>query len=304
MIWVVVAVLVLGALAVAVPAVQEARRGLPDTDAAPGRMRNLPQGATHARWIGPVRGPVAVAVHGLTTPSPVFDDMAAALGRLGYRVLVYDLYGRGYSANAAGRQDAGFFTRQLLDLLEAEGLHGDVTLIGYSLGGAIATAFAAAHPDRVNRLILIAPAGIVANETRAERLVRTTPVIGDWIFAALGTRRLRRLFAADPAGADLAILQEAELARRGYLRAVLSSLRHLFFAHQEDAHRAIGRAGIPVAAVWGADDGVIPLRAVGILSAWNRAARQEVIPGAGHGLPFSHPQDTVAALRAILREDA
>ena len=74
--------------------------------AAPGAFAELPRGQTHYQWLGAARGPVAVCVHGLTTPSFVWGPIAAGLGRLGFRVLVYDLYGRGLfgpPARTAGR---------------------------------------------------------------------------------------------------------------------------------------------------------------------------------------------------------
>ena len=106
--------------------------------AAPGRIARLSQGATHYTWTGPENGPVAVCVHGLTTPLQAWDGIAARLAEAGYRVLAYDLYGRGYSDRPGGTQDSAFFLRQLDDLLADQGIAGDITLLGYSMGGAIA----------------------------------------------------------------------------------------------------------------------------------------------------------------------
>ena len=151
MIWVALAVLI------AAPFAREAMRRVPDRATAPGQFARLSQGVTHYQWGGPVRGPVVVAIHGLTTPSPLWDDIGARLGRLGYRLLVYDLFGRGFSDAVPGPQDRAFFLRQLTDLLADQGLRDDLTVMGYSMGGSIATAFAADQPERMKRLILLAP---------------------------------------------------------------------------------------------------------------------------------------------------
>ena len=102
---------------------------------ASGDFVTLSQGVTHYEWLGPARGPVAVCVHGLTTPSFVWRGLARGLARMGFRVLIYDLYGRGYSDRVQGRQDRVFFLRQLNDLLADQQVNGDITLVGYSMGG-------------------------------------------------------------------------------------------------------------------------------------------------------------------------
>jgi len=151
------------------------------------------------QWIGPVRGPVAVLIHGLSTPSAVWQDVAQGLANAGYRVLAYDLYGRGFSDAPSGKQDAEFFVTQLDEILADQGLAEDLTLVGYSMGGAIATAFAATEPHRMKRVILLAPAGIETNESGFSRFCRTTPVLGDWVYGVLAASRLRAQIARDPA---------------------------------------------------------------------------------------------------------
>ncbi|MCX7646332.1 MAG: alpha/beta hydrolase [Rhodobacteraceae bacterium] len=267
--------------------------------AAPGRFADLPSGWTHYRWWGAAEGPVAVLIHGLTTPSFVWEGLAPLLAAKGWRCLAYDLHGRGFSAAVPGRQDADFFLRQLRGLLDHQGLGGPVTLVGYSMGGAIATAFAARHPDRVARLVLVAPAGLGHRLSRLERLVERTPLLGDWLMLVFGginlRANLRRLLGARSSVPDIAARQIAETRARGFLPAVLSSQRHMLAADQSGPHRRIAAAGLPVAAVWGDADAVIPLEAKERLAALNPAARQVVVAGATHGLPHTHPE-AVAAL--------
>lgn len=305
MIW-----LVLGAAAIlaAVPFVIEARKptiGRAAREGAPGGFAKLSQGVTYYRWFGPARGPVIVAVHGLTTPSGVFHALADRIGKLGYRVLVYDLYGRGLSDAPAGPQTAGFFHRQLEDLLSDQGIKDDLTLMGYSMGGAIAATYAAAHADRMKRVILLASAGIETKESTFQRICRTTPFLGDWLFLMFARRRLAAAIADQTAAYDvhdIVSVQRAEHHRQGYFPAVLSSSRGVMAESTEAAHRAIGRAGIPAIAIWGKRDKVVPLSAVGLLSQWNRNTMQEVMDDADHTLPFSHADALAARLRDVLRE--
>ena len=295
MIWALV-IAALSAIAI-LPIYQEAKRSpvtAVDRAAAPGRMVSLTQGETYMRWHGPARGPVIVAIHGLTTPSQVFDELAGRLAPLGYRVLSYDLYGRGLSDRVPGPQNTAFFLRQLDDLLTDQGLDQDVILMGYSMGGAIAAAFAAAQPHRVGRVILLAPAGITTAEPRFWHVARRIPVLGDWLAGTFGASVLT---AEIPRPSPMEDVLRAELGRRGYLAAILSSRRHVLFQRQETAHRLLGREDVPVTAIWGGQDTVIPLRALGVLSQWNRNTRQEVVPDADHSLPWRHAQQVVDILR-------
>ena len=133
--------LLLLVVAFAVPFVIEWTR-LPLDDrsrnSAPGHFTKLSQGRTHYKWHGPSDGPVVVLVHGLTTPSYVWTALLPGLTGAGYRVLRYDLYGRGFSDRPKGAQTGAFFVRQLQDLLQDQGVDGPVPVVGYSMGGSIA----------------------------------------------------------------------------------------------------------------------------------------------------------------------
>ncbi|MDG1115694.1 MAG: alpha/beta hydrolase [Flavimaricola sp.] len=285
----------------------ESRRQTPDLSKVTGQMAELEMGRTHYRWMGPVRGPVIVAIHGLSTNSVVWNAMSKGLVGLGYRVLVYDLYGRGFSDAVKGRQNADFFVMQLEELLEDQGLHQDLTLLGYSMGGAIATAFAARNPDRMKRLVLLAASGIDVNEDPQHRFMRRWPVLGDWLHALREPLQMRRRLSAHEdemrSVPDLFEGQERDLARKGYFPSLLSSRRGILADRQMVAHRGLGVDGIPVLAIWAEKDEVIPISSVGTLAQWNRTARQEVIEGAGHGMPYTHPDEVVESLRELLPRD-
>ncbi len=294
---------------IALPLIIEARRTRMNDSArvqALGKFATLSQGVTHYQWLGPMRGPVAVCVHGLTTPSFVWRGLAHGLAKMGYRVLIYDLYGRGFSDRVRGRQDSAFFLRQLNDLLADQQVRDDITLLGYSMGGAIATAFTAAHPGRVRQLVLLAPAGMGMKAGVLVRFITKTPVIGDWLMLALFPRLHRKGTEAErnlPSSVDdIVDLQQNELRYRGFVPAVLSSMRGMLSIELEQEHLAIHRAGIPVLAIWGREDSVVPLEAMGILTKWSRHVRQDVIDGAGHGLTYTHTDEILVSIADALRD--
>ena len=77
--------------------------------------------------------------------------------------------------------------------------------------------------------------------------------------------------------------QQAELRWRGFVPAVARSVAGILAEDQGEAHAAIARAGVPVRAIWGAGDSVIPLSRKARLAEMNPGARQVVIEGAGTG---------------------
>jgi len=299
MTWILLAVLGIAAFPVWV----EFRRDPMDAKArknAPGAFARLSNGLVHYQWLGAKDGPVAVCVHGLTTPSFVYRSLAAGLGKAGYRVLVYDHFGRGFSDRPSMPQDAAFFIKNLEELMENQGVEDDITLIGYSMGGAVVAAFAAKHAARLRRLVMIAPAGMGHDLGRMMKFMQETPLLGRWLMHAVYPASHRKGCEAER-GLDVSVpgiidLQIKELQYRGFIDAVLASMKGLISSDMEAIHRAIAASGLPVLAIWGADDAVIPVAAVNVLKGRNPAAVQVVIDGAGHGLTYTHTDEVVAAI--------
>jgi len=271
---------------------------------APGNIAELPSGRTHYRWTGPKRGPIAVCIHGLSSPQFIFAGTARALAALGYRVLTYDLYGRGWSSRPRGRQDIDYFLRQLRDLLDHLGIHEPLTVVGYSMGGSLATAFAAEEGLNIKALILMAPSGLQQVYTTPKDRLWTYPVIGDWLMPVAGGWDLRRGLAREGAAPtvipNLAKRLASETRKRGYLPSILSSRRHILAKTLDDDHRAITNYGTPLLAIWGREDGVISISAMGTLAALNPNAHHVELPKAAHNFPQTHPGRVAEILKSFL----
>jgi pimeloyl-ACP methyl ester carboxylesterase len=308
MIWAGLAIL---GILVLTPLLVEALRAPMDARArrlATGDFVELSKGLTYYEWRGPSRGPIVVCVHGLTMPSYVWTPLAVALTALGMKVLTYDLYGRGLSDRPPGRQDRAFFVSQLEELLAKLEVTQGVTLIGYSMGGAIATAFAQDHPERVDRLVLVAPVGLGHRVNGFLAFCARVPVLGDGLIRLFGDimhrRAVDRSLPENPELPDFLDRVAGEMSYRGSLPAVLSSLRNMVREDMAPVHRALGETSLPVLAIWGEADRLIPLTGVGRLAQINRNARQVEVPGATHALPYTHPAEIMAAMTDVLREPA
>lgn len=292
----------------ALPLIAEARRR-PLTrslqNEAPGRLAQLSQGTTHYRWRGPETGPVAICIHGLSTPSYVFAATERSLASLGYRVLSYDLYGRGYSDRVRGRQSSGFFLRQLRDLIRNQNIDTDFILLGFSMGAQIAAAYTAENAPRVKALILAAPAGISEKTAHTQARFWQAPLIGDWLTRVAGGWALRRELvehrSIPTVIPDLEDRQAAETRMRGFLPALLSSRRHLLSRTSASDLQRVAQLEIPVLALWGTEDPIVPLSAMGEAARLLPEAHHAQISGAGHNLLQTHPAQIADHLTKFLK---
>jgi pimeloyl-ACP methyl ester carboxylesterase len=106
-----------------------------------------------AEWPGPAKGPAVVCVHGLTANHPCWASVADVLSPA-HRLIAYDLRGRGESDKPEHGYSLMHHNEDLLGLLDHFGLRKAV-LVGHSLGAHIAVRFAATHPERVAKLVLV-----------------------------------------------------------------------------------------------------------------------------------------------------
>ena len=120
------------------------------------RIRHVDTSAGRQSTIEAGTGEPVLLLHGLGATKasflPTVDALAAS-----HRAIAVDLPGFGDSHKPLfGAYDPPFFARavrSLLDALELEAVH----VVGNSMGGRVALELGLSHPDRVNRLVLLAP---------------------------------------------------------------------------------------------------------------------------------------------------
>ncbi|KAI0594086.1 alpha/beta-hydrolase [Biscogniauxia sp. FL1348] len=170
-------------------------------DALPGgRDVATPYGSIRVYEWGPEDGPRVLFVHGISTPTVSLGDLAHEMVGKGCRVMLFDLFGRGYSdAPSDLPYDARLYTTQMLLVLasspsavlwtSAPGFH----LVGYSLGGGLCVAFARHFPHLVRSLALVAPCGLIRQHHVGWRswLYYTSSLLPEALVRVLVRRRIR-----------------------------------------------------------------------------------------------------------------
>lgn len=118
----------------------------------------------YRRW-GPLQQQdnIVVLLHGIGDFSYRFEYLGTALGEAGWAVFAPDLYGRGHTpmADKSVKHDARCFIDLIHDFLLSLGVQSPIRILGHSMGGARAAAYAASYPSQVTALALLSPAGLM-----------------------------------------------------------------------------------------------------------------------------------------------
>jgi pimeloyl-ACP methyl ester carboxylesterase len=246
-----------------------------------------------------------VLLHGFTDNLRTWRRVVPALA-VEHRVVAIDLPGHGATARAWQAPLLNGYADLVAEVLDALDIDEPVTVMGNSMGAAVSTVFAAAHPERVDAVVLIGMPGVtgvplvwrVAASRPASLALRTAlrPVPSahlqrgfSWIYAR----------AASPSAGSLdpATLIEycASYADRTRLFALSDIARALFTELRTvQLARLLPGLSAPVLQIWGRHDRLVPPR---------RAVEGDdtvVLPGCGHCPQLDAPDQLLAAVQRFL----
>jgi len=275
----------------------------PTRDALGGTYVTLPSGVTHYELTGPANGQVVVLIHGGTIPFFTWDALMPAVLEAGFRVLRYDHFGRGYSDRPRADYDRALYQKQLEDLLGALDIKGPINLVGASFGGAIAATFAQADPERVAKLVLIAPVVDYAEGKALFGLARV-PVLSEWYARVFSVRatvaRANGFFHESGADPSYAKRFDEQTRFEGYEQALLSMSRTDALASYHDTYAALGDQ--PALILWGSEDSEIPREHMEFLRDNLGNASLVEIQGAGHGVSVEREEEVNRRIVEFLSE--
>jgi 4,5:9,10-diseco-3-hydroxy-5,9,17-trioxoandrosta-1(10),2-diene-4-oate hydrolase len=199
------------------------------------------------------QGPVVIWLHGSGPGASGFSNFKGnypEFASAGYRNIILDLPGFGRSDKPDDvNYDLAFFVTALNGLIEALGL-SKVTLLGNSLGGAIALGQALEYPDTVERLILMAPGGVEERETyfAMEGIARMVEVYGR---GPMGVEQMREVMSLQLF--DASALSDDILAERAAV-AVTQPANLFTTMLVPNMTEQLKDITVPVLGFWGTND--------------------------------------------------
>jgi 3-oxoadipate enol-lactonase len=250
----------------------------------------------HYALDGPPGAPVLLLGNSLGTNFHLWDDVVPPLART-WRVLRYD--SRGHGSTDAGDADA-YTIAQLagdaVQLLDALGIER-AAYMGLSIGGVVGQALAAAHPARVDALVLCATANVIGPPSSWDDRIAAIEAGG---LEAIADTVMQRWFT------PRTHVERPELVRgyrnmlvRTTVRGYTGCARAL---READLRAADGAIAAPTLVVSAGDDASTPPSAGETLRDAIPGARYLLLPEGAHIIAAEQPQALARAAFEFLRE--
>jgi pimeloyl-ACP methyl ester carboxylesterase len=266
----------------------------------PGDMIEIEGARLHVRASGPRTKPAVIMIHGFGSSLHTWEGWAHGLEDR-FRVIRFDLPGSGLSEpDALGRYDDRRSFQVLSALMDHLGVRR-ASLIGNSIGGRIAWGFAAEQPDRVDKLVLVAPDGF-ASQGFSYGVAPKVPMTLEAMRYVLPRFLLKMNLV--PAYGDPNSLTEGMVDRYhdlmlapGVRAALIDRMRQTVLDSPEGI---LSRIKSPALLVWGEKDGAIPISNAADYQRLLPRSELAAFPGIGHLPQEEAPQATLPAVKAFL----
>jgi pimeloyl-ACP methyl ester carboxylesterase len=268
---------------------------------APGDLRQVGPWRLHLRDTGPRDAPAILFFHGFGSSLHTWEAWASALEST-YRVVRFDLPGNGLSdPDPTGDYSDERSLQLFLAVMDSLGL-AKAGIAGHSIGGRLAWTFAARHPERVERLVLVAPDGFASpgfEYGRAADVPASLALMRYMLPKPLLTMSL------EPAYADPTVMTPALATRYhemmlapGARQAMLARMRQTVLTDPVPQLRGIQA---PTLLIWGKQDAMIPFANADDYLGALPNARLSALPGVGHVPHEERAELGLEALRDFLR---
>lgn len=255
---------------------------------------------------------VVVMLHGYSDNLSTWNRVVPRLA-VDHRVIAIDLPGFGRTTRAWTQPLLPGYVDVIADVLDAEGIDTPVSLMGNSMGGVVAALFAATHPERSDRVVLVDMPGL-RRVPRLWRVVMSRPAeVGvraalrvvphraakfglGWAYSRVAAADVRRLDPMARAGFTGPYASPGSIAN-------LVPLGRTLMAEIGPAKLAdlVERSVAPVLLVFGSRDVLTPPR---VMRRIGRPGGAVVLPGCGHCPQVDQPEALLTEVVPFLRDAA
>lgn len=252
-----------------------------------------------AKITGPVDGEPIVLIHGIGRSLEDFDFISLP----GKRVIALDIPGFGATPGLETPTMSGI-ANALWAAVDALDVTDNVTLVGNSLGGALAMRMALVRPESVGRVVLLAPSGFSEDITSSVRIA-AMPVGRAFLALATGPllEKVEGKVVSDP---ELVTVDRLSIARRtarnsDYARTFIALSKELVRVPQAERKataRAFGKLGVPTHVLWGDKDAILPISHLDSVREAIPHAQITELAGVGHILQRECPAQVCDAVVA------
>ncbi len=267
---------------------------------------------SQAHWLAAGRGSPVLLVHGLGNSSLVWRRVIPGLAR-GHRVIAPDLPGFGHSSPIHADDLLHAYTDFLAELLQHTGRGVPAAVVGNSVGGALALRLALTRPELVSNLVLVDPAGVGQGVPSWWRLVRFEPLVRllsavpltltpKPVLELVIGEVYRRLAFAEPSHvSERSVRMFAErLNSRERIHRFLRLAHQVVTSFEDDVQRLERPLPVPVLAVWGRQDRLVPLADALALLERIGGLEIRIIEDAGHSPQLESPDAFLDAVGPFL----
>lgn len=171
------------------------------------------------------------------------------------------------------------------------------TLVGFSMGGYVAQAFAARFPERIKSLFLIATNGGSLSDFEITTRSRMESILKNARYKGISEKELRRYIHPDswsnPQISEVIYAMSAANTSEMYLGQMKATL------HRQDFKPALEKLHFPVIIIGGAEDRVVPQEEVQALHQAISRSEMHLLSPCGHYVPLEKPEELTALLQKI-----
>ena len=250
---------------------------------ATGKFITLDGHSTH--YIEKGAGEPVILIHGFFFNSYLWNKNIDALADK-FKVYAIDLWGFGYSTRDPMDYGYPLYADQLLKFMDALDIQ-KASLVGQSMGGGTSIFFSVNHRDRVNKLILVDPAGM-PNPLPILGKITNLPKVGEFLLG-MKSDFYRKMVLSTTFIHDKGVITESYFENvtrfhkiKGTTEVLLKILRKQFFHTLPDEIHRLGEMDVPILIIFGHQDKAIPLERGKEMHNILRGSRLEIFENAGH----------------------